>query len=69
MVNAVIDILKNKKSNRPHLVVRTYIKGNSNEMIALSEKYQNDDDVIFPTIMYEIGTCHFLEFIYLHKSS
>ena len=54
MVNAIIDIIKKiKKSNRPQLVVRTYIKGNSNEMIALSEKYQNDDDVIFPTIMWD----------------
>jgi hypothetical protein len=38
---------------RPQLLVRTYIKGNSPEMVALAEEMKNDPDVVFPTILWD----------------
>lgn len=54
MVNSIIKFLKKiEKVNRPQLVIRTYVKGNSNEMVSLAEKFRNDDDVIFPAIKWD----------------
>lgn len=38
---------------RPQLLVRTYIKGNSPEMVALAESMKDDQDVVFPTILWD----------------
>jgi len=35
---------------KPQLVVRTYIKGTSQEMLELGNKYKNDKDIFFPSI-------------------
>ncbi len=38
---------------RPQLVVRTYIKGVGEDMLALAQEYQDDPDVIFPPILWD----------------
>ena len=54
MVLSLINFLKKiEKSIRPQLVVRTYIKGNSDEMVSLAEKYKNDKDIIFPAVAWD----------------
>ena len=52
-IETLIDHIK-KKNNRlnSQLVIRTYLKGNSNEILRLSEKYKNDDVVFFPPILW-----------------
>ena len=39
-------------SNRPQIVVRTYIKGISKEMLSLMEKYKDDTDIVFPVNLW-----------------
>lgn len=51
-VETVIEILKEVDIDpRPQLVVRTYIKGNSPEMVSLSKK--NIPGVVFPPILWD----------------
>lgn len=51
-VESVIDILSRlDESRRPQLVVRTYIKGTSPEMLALAER--GYPDVYFPEVLWE----------------
>jgi len=51
-VRTVIDFLSAVEGpNKPQLVVRTYVKGNSPEMVALAK--QNTPDVVFPPILWE----------------
>lgn len=38
---------------RPQLLVRTYIKGNSPAMLALADAMKDDQDVVFPTILWD----------------
>lgn len=53
-VRAVIDFLQTiKQEERPQLLVRTYIKGNSPEMLALGEEMRNHPDVVFPPILWD----------------
>jgi hypothetical protein len=53
-VRAVIDYLQTfKKEERPQLLVRTYIKGNSPEMLVLGEEMRGHPDVVFPPILWE----------------
>ena len=53
-VNLIIDHIKvNEPDIRPQLIVRTYIKGNSQEMLSMAEKYNNDRDIFFPPIMWD----------------
>ena len=49
IVEEVIRFIKELKVKiRPQIVIRTYIKGTSKEMLRLAEKYKNDLDV-FPS--------------------
>jgi hypothetical protein len=51
-VQTVIDLLAEyEDGQKPQLVVRMYVKGNSPEMKALSQKI--DPDVVFPPILWE----------------
>jgi glycosyltransferase involved in cell wall biosynthesis len=53
-VQAVIDFLQTlPHAERPQLLVRTYIKGNSPEMLALGESVRENPDVIFPPILWD----------------
>jgi glycosyltransferase involved in cell wall biosynthesis len=53
-VRAVIDFLQTlDETTRPQLLVRTYIKGNSKEMVALAEEMRGHPDVIFPPILWD----------------
>jgi hypothetical protein len=54
IVTEVIRFLKTMPPEvRPQLVVRTYIKGNSPQMIALADAMQDDPDVVFPAILWD----------------
>ena len=51
---SIIHYLKQIDKNvRPQLVVRTYAKGTSNEMVRLQKEYFNDSDVFFPPILWD----------------
>ncbi|MEW5939694.1 MAG: hypothetical protein AB1750_08545 [Chloroflexota bacterium] len=53
-VRAVIDFLQSMDAaTRPQLLVRTYIKGNSKEMVALAEEMRGHPDVVFPPILWD----------------
>lgn len=53
-VRAVIDYLQTMDpASRPQLLVRTYIKGNSPEMLALAEEMRGHPDVVFPPILWD----------------
>jgi hypothetical protein len=54
IVAEVIRFVKSlEMTPRPQLLVRTYIKGNSSEMVALAQKMKDDPDVVFPTILWD----------------
>ena len=54
IVEEVIRFIKELKVKiRPQIVIRTYIKGTSKEMLRLAEKYKNDLDVFFPPILWD----------------
>ena len=54
IIEGLISYIKNHKNIlKPQLVVRTYIKGNSDQVINLSKAYKNDNDIIFPTIFWD----------------
>lgn len=54
IVAEVIRYLKGSDhSPKPQLVVRTYIKGTSEGMISLANKYKSDSDIIFPPILWD----------------
>jgi hypothetical protein len=54
IVVELIRYLKEMDSeSRPQLVVRTYIKGTSEEMLGLADKHAEDPDVIFPPILWD----------------
>lgn len=53
-VRAVIDFLQTLPAEeRPQLLVRTYIKGTSPEMLALAEEMRGHPDVVFPPILWD----------------
>ena len=53
-VRFVIDFLQTLPTvERPQLLVRTYIKGNSPEMLALGEEMRGHPDVVFPPILLD----------------
>ncbi len=53
-VRTVIDFLQTlPQEARPQLLVRTYIKGTSPEMLALAEEMRGNPDVIFPPILWD----------------
>lgn len=53
-VRAVINFLQTlPQEARPQLLVRTYIKGNSPEMLALAGEMRGSPDVIFPPILWD----------------
>jgi len=54
ILEKIIDFIKKLKSpNKPQLIIRTYVKGTSKEMIGLSQKYQKDNDIFFPSINWD----------------
>jgi hypothetical protein len=54
IVEEVIRYLKELDlQSKPQLLVRTYIKGTSDEMKALAEKMKSDPDVVFPSILWD----------------
>jgi len=54
IVAEVISFIKSIPENqRPQLLVRTYIKGNSAEMAALADSIKGDTDVVFPQILWD----------------
>ena len=54
IVQSIIEYIKEKKiEKRPQLVVRTYVKGTSEDMLLLAKNYQNDKDIIFPPILWD----------------
>ncbi|MDZ7831106.1 MAG: hypothetical protein U5L07_05105 [Desulfobacterales bacterium] len=53
-VRAVIEFLQTfNHEERPQLLVRTYIKGNSAEMLALKDEMRGHPDVVFPPILWD----------------
>ena len=54
IVQSIIKYIKKIKiEKRPQLVVRTYVKGTSEDMLLLSKNYQNDKDIFFPPILWD----------------
>ena len=54
IVEKVIEFIKELEIKiRPQIVIRTYIKGTSKEMLLLADKYKNDSDVFFPPILWD----------------
>ena len=53
IIESVIDFIKKiPRKERPQLVIRTYIKGTSQETIDLAYKMKDDVDIIFPSILW-----------------
>lgn len=54
IVRGLIDYIKSEHlPGRPQLLVRTYIKGTSPEMLSLSDAMRADPDVVFPPILWD----------------
>ena len=54
IVEKVIEFIKELEIKiRPQIVIRTYIKGTSKEMLLLADKYKKDEDVFFPPILWD----------------
>jgi len=54
IVEKLIQFIKAMDINpKPQLVVRTYIKGTSPEMVALGNNYNHDKDIFFPSIEWD----------------
>jgi len=54
IVDDLIQYIKNHSSNpKPQLVIRTYIKGTSDEMLDLGYKYEHDKDIFFPPVLWD----------------
>ena len=54
ILNEIIKYLKEmEKSQRPQMVVRTYIKGTSKEMLKIANSYKNDSDIFFPPVLWD----------------
>ena len=53
IVDNIIKFIKSYEGvPKPQLIVRTYVKGTSNEMLNIA-KYSNDDDIFFPEVKWD----------------
>ena len=54
IVDNIIKFIKSYEGvPKPQLIVRTYVKGTSNEMLNIAKKYSNDNDIFFPEVMWD----------------